>query len=288
MEDSIAQFCGVTGASVKDAKRYLEKYKRVDIAIDSFYNDPNAVFAATPKRPEAPSTSKLNALFDKYKAYLVDPDGDDITMDGTMQLCEDLDVSPDEDCVLYALAYELKSPKMGEWNRKGWIEGWKNVGCDNIPSMKASIGRMRTRLGSDPAYFQKVYVHTFDFARATGQRSLPTETAQAFWSTLIPHGLQGGALSHLRSTDGDQDVDMDSGWKEQYTQWWFDFLTGKGGKGVSKDTWVMFTEFVRTIDSKFEKYDMEGTHHVGYIKLQQRNPDDHIDSCLAILDRRFC
>jgi hypothetical protein len=29
------------------------------------------------------------------------------------------------------------------------------------------------------------------------------------------------------------------GWKEEYTSWWFDFLNEKGGKGVSKDTWVM-------------------------------------------------
>lgn len=109
-------------------------------------------------------------------------------MEGTMQLCEDLDVAPDEDCVLYSIAYELKSPRMGEWNRKGWNEGWRNLGyvpllrsggltdccisCDSISSMKGVIGRLRVKLGSDPAYFQKVYNHTFDFARAPGQRSL--------------------------------------------------------------------------------------------------------------------
>jgi len=49
-------------------------------------------------------------------------------MEGTMQLCEDLGVNPDEDCVLYAIAFELKSPRMGEWNKKGWTDGWKNIG----------------------------------------------------------------------------------------------------------------------------------------------------------------
>jgi hypothetical protein len=29
---------------------------------------------------------------------------------------------------MLAIAYELKSPRVGEWNKKGWIEGWKNVG----------------------------------------------------------------------------------------------------------------------------------------------------------------
>lgn len=129
---------------VRDAKRFLDKYKRVDAAMDAYYNDPTALNSPS-KRPtesSAPSTSKLNALFEKYKGVFdrainnriasndiwPDPDGDDITMDGTMQLCEDLEVNPDEDCVLYAIAFELKSPRMGEWNKKGWTEGWKTLG----------------------------------------------------------------------------------------------------------------------------------------------------------------
>ena len=97
MEDNIAQFCGVTGASwvtfigaerswgraslidrspcdlharrVKDAKRFLDKYKRVDIAMDAFYNDPSAMTTSAKHLggSSGPSTSKLNTLFDKYK-----------------------------------------------------------------------------------------------------------------------------------------------------------------------------------------------------------------------------
>ena len=56
-----------------------------------------------------------------------DSDGDDITVDGTIKLCEDLAVNP-EDVVLLAVAYELKSPSMGQWSRKGWTDGWKQLG----------------------------------------------------------------------------------------------------------------------------------------------------------------
>lgn len=72
-------------------------------------------------------------------------------------------------------------------------------------------------------------------------RSHPAiETAQAFWATLIPHGLHGGALAHVHSTeDGDDDMSEDGGWTDKYTQWWFDYLNEKGGKGISKDTWIM-------------------------------------------------
>lgn len=48
-------------------------------------------------------------------------------MDGTIKLCEDLGVNP-EDVVLLAVAYNLKSPRMGEWSRKGWLDGWKALG----------------------------------------------------------------------------------------------------------------------------------------------------------------
>ena len=123
-----------------------------------------------------------------------------------------------------------------------------------MSSMKTTIGKLRSKLGSESAYFQKVYNHTFDFALGPGQRSLrmrtltffirthsiliychlAIQTAQAFWATLIPHGVHGGALAR----DGDISDD-DEGWKDEYTQWWFDFLNEKRGKGISKDTWVM-------------------------------------------------
>lgn len=57
----------------------------------------------------------------------IEPEGEDITIDGTIKLCEDLDVNP-EDVVLLAIAYELKSPSMGVWTKKGWAEGWKALG----------------------------------------------------------------------------------------------------------------------------------------------------------------
>ncbi|CAA7261982.1 unnamed protein product [Cyclocybe aegerita] len=253
-DNDVAQFCAITGASTKDARDFLKHHKRLDVAIDAYYNNPNAFSGRRKTDSSTPSTSKLSQLFDKYK----DPDGDDITVEGTIKFCEDLEVDP-EDVVLLAVAYELSSKRMGQWTRQGWIDGWKNVGTDSISGMKDSLSRLRTQLASDPVYFQKVYNHTFDFARSEGQRSLGTETAQAFWGLLLPHGFEGGALTKKPPSDGDGDVSMDDGggWREEYNQWWFDFLTHKGGKGVSRDTWVMFLDFVRSIDSNFSTYDME-------------------------------
>jgi len=261
LDESIGQFCSVTGASTRDARKFLEAHKRLDIAIDAYYDNPHAF--STPARRKGDSSGssshKIVQLFEKYK----EPDGEEITIDGTIKLCTDLDVNP-EDVVLLAIAYELKSPGIGQWTKSGWIEGWKSIGADSISEMKSALVKLRNQLGSDPIYFEKVYKYTFDFARNDGQRSLGLETAQAFWSLLIPHGLAGGALTRVAIQDDDddedneaEDVKMDEGvegWKEGYLQWWFDFLNERGGKGVTKDTWIMFFAFIRSIDAKFSKY----------------------------------
>ena len=49
-------------------------------------------------------------------------------IDGTIKFCDDLEVNP-EDVVLLAVAYELKSPAIGQWRKPGWMQGWKNIGC---------------------------------------------------------------------------------------------------------------------------------------------------------------
>ncbi|KAJ8073023.1 Scaffold-type E3 ligase [Marasmius tenuissimus] len=253
-DGNIAQFCAVTGASYRDAKRYLDKFKRVDIAVDAYYNN-DLPPSSTPKSSTSqPSTSKLNALFDHYK----DPEGDEITADGTIKFCTDLEVDP-EDVVLLAIALELKSPRLAEWSKKGWTDGWKELGCDSIVAMKAVLPKLKDKLANDRTYFRKVYLHTFEFARAEGQRSLPIESAQAFWSLLLPHGLSGTALAHVQK-DGDGDVSMtggEEGWKPEYTDWWLEFVTEKKLKGVSKDTWSMFLDFMTSIDAKFEKHNTE-------------------------------
>ena len=83
--------------------------------------------------------------------------------------------------------------------------------------------------------------------------------AQGFWALLIPHGRRGGALAHVSASaqqdgDGDGDVVMGSageeGWKDEYTQWWFEFLESSGAKGVSKDVWHMVSCRFLPLDGK--------------------------------------
>ena len=215
---------------------------------------------------------------------LTDPDGDEVNVEGTLKWCGDLGVDP-EDVVLLPIAYELKSPSVGSFPRKPWIDGWKSLCCDSISSMQAALPKLRNKLANDPTYFTSVYNYTFEFAKSGAQRSIGVDVAIAFWGLLIPHGLTGTALAHTSSSEDDDDDDDDDtsmdteGWKPEFTDWWFEFLTTKGGKGVSKDTWTMvgptfslaffflitgctplcsqLLDFVRTIDSKFQNHDYD-------------------------------
>lgn len=91
LDENIGQFCSVTGASyvksssalaivadrywsislirTRDARKFLEAHKRLDIAIDAYYDNPHAF--STPGRRKgdssAPSSHKLQQLFEKYK-----------------------------------------------------------------------------------------------------------------------------------------------------------------------------------------------------------------------------
>lgn len=42
--------------------------------------------------------------------------------------------------------------------------------------MKNRLPGLRKQLNSDPAYFKKVYMHTFDLAKAPGSRTLALDS----------------------------------------------------------------------------------------------------------------
>ncbi|GJJ14044.1 hypothetical protein Clacol_008301 [Clathrus columnatus] len=254
---AVAQFTSVTNASQKDAIKYIQKYGKAEVAINAYYNDPDVVSSSGKGSNISGMNQKLNTLFDKYKA--LGDDGENISIEGTLKLCEDLAVDP-EDVVLLAVAFELKAPGVGEFTREGWRDGWRSLGVDSVTGMKNSLTRLRRNLSSDFTYFKKVYLFTFEFARSEGQRSLAVETAQAFWGLLLPQAVEGGALARIEIDEDEEDENMAQGgpgWSDQHTQLWFDFLNEKGGKGVSKDTWNMFVSFARSIDPKFKTYDPE-------------------------------
>ncbi|KAI8807048.1 hypothetical protein BJ742DRAFT_341044 [Cladochytrium replicatum] len=116
-KDRVKQFMAVTNSPEKSALKFLKETEwDVERAIDRFYSEG----ASVPK--SAVNASKINALFDKYK----EADEDEIQVDGTLALCSDLEVDP-QDVVVLVLAWHLGCQRMGEFKRKGWVDGWTQL-----------------------------------------------------------------------------------------------------------------------------------------------------------------
>ncbi|KAK4685586.1 hypothetical protein P7C73_g4561, partial [Tremellales sp. Uapishka_1] len=246
----IAEFKEITGATTADATRLIKKHKNVETAIDAFFADSAAQANAASTSGGKDRRNKLGAIWDKYK----DPSKALITIEGTMAFCTELDIDPSSDSVLFCLATDLGSKAIGEWEREPWITGWTAMGpsIESLADMKAQLPALRTKLNSDPAYFKKVYMHTFDLSKADGARTLMLDTGIDMWKLYIPPALAArpSALSKVSSPGAPPDF------TEKELGMWLEFIQKKG-KAISKDTWSLFIDFVRSIDSDFKEYDEE-------------------------------
>ena len=61
------------------------------------------------------------------------------------------------------------------------------ISIDSLSGMKAALPGLRTKLNTDPAYFKKVYMHTFDLVKAEGSRTLVLDTGQSGRFLRCPH-----------------------------------------------------------------------------------------------------
>ncbi|GAA5987880.1 hypothetical protein JCM11641_003519 [Rhodosporidiobolus odoratus] len=230
--ESINQFVQVTGASSADASRFLKAAGwRLDRAMDTYFSVTSKASA------QVPSASVLKNLDTLWAQYRDASTPDEIAMEGTMRYCEDIGVDPEEP-VMLALAWFTKAPTMGRFSKKPWMDAWQAAVCDNVEKQRQHVVQLRSQL-ADADVFRRVYNYAFDYVKADGQKSMQFEIAQALWSVLVP-------------------LDPASSFPPEHLMWWCDFLQQQGAKAVSKDTWNLFLDFVRTIDSSFVRYDEEG------------------------------
>ncbi|KIR60386.1 defective in Cullin neddylation protein 1 [Cryptococcus bacillisporus CA1873] len=244
----VTQFRAITGTSSADAAKYIKKYKYIEAAVDAFYNNEPA------PRADPAQERKLGEVWEKFK----DPsDPKLIKIDGTMELCEELDIDPGTDAVLFCLAADLGSKATGEWEKAPFVAGIASYpgNIDSLSKLKAYLPNLREKLVSDPEYFKKVYNHAFQLARGGPQsltRSLPLDTAIDLWTLFFPPAFNHSpsALSHLPDNTSPQ-------FTQPEFDLWIEFMQQKN-KAVSKDTWALLVDFARSIDKDFKEYDEDG------------------------------
>ncbi|KAI5811133.1 Cullin binding-domain-containing protein [Peziza echinospora] len=229
---AVAQFTACTRCPEKTAAKFLKTHSwNVELAVDSYFSSNAGALAPTPTA--GVSVTSINKVFDQYRDRTDPPDT--IMVNGTMNYIQQLGLDLEEPAVL-VLCEALKAPTMGEIARAGFVEGWRAMGCDTIEKMRAKIPDLRNIILTDEARFKRVYLFTFNFARAANQKSLPLDTAIEYWKLLLGKKWK----SH---------IDL-----------WIEFLQRDYKKSIAKDTWNMLYDFVPLCeqDPELKEYDEEG------------------------------
>lgn len=170
-----------------------------------------------------------------------------IYAEGVERFCADLEVDP-TDVVLLVVSYHLKSKRMCEITKEGWLQGWRELRCDSLDLMKQIIPQLRDELKKDD-FFKEIYRFSFSLSLDENQRSLPCDVAIPMWKLLLD-----GKYAKLDT--------------------WCEFVEKKHGKSISKDTWNLFYDFVIGVGIDLNKFDADGAWPVlidDYVKYLETN-----------------
>ncbi|TIB61138.1 hypothetical protein E3P78_02865 [Wallemia ichthyophaga] len=234
----------ITNTNNDTATRFLKLNGwRFDDALDEYFANP----------PIQVNKSALTKLWNKYK----DSDDENVMSvpDGLIEYGADLDVDLTSMSAL-ALAQLCGATLQAEhWPKQSWISGWSGVGGDTLDKQKDYVHSAPTKLSQDRQFFNKVYAHTFEMGKGQGARILSLEDAKAYWSILLaPHLPDEQATCQ----DTHASLNKDSGEGCQFTKQmldgWIEYLEQEN-VAVTKDTWLEFLNFVRSINADFSNFD---------------------------------
>ncbi|KAI8636430.1 Cullin binding-domain-containing protein [Parasitella parasitica] len=155
-----------------------------------------------------------------------------ITIDGTMRLCQDLEIEPTQ-LEFLLVSHHLGSERMGEFTRDAFIKGCLNLQVDTLEKLKQTVNTTLKQQFQKDEGFRRVYSYAFLLGRQTGQKSLSLEAATELWRLLL---------------------------KDRFNllEEWIKFLEEKHGKAISRDTWNLFLDFASQQNLDMQTYDSEG------------------------------
>eukprot|EP01137_Pigoraptor_chileana_P017775 Opistho-2@76292 len=155
-----------------------------------------------------------------------------IEIEGTERLCSDLELDP-SDARILALAWKCGAKRMCVFTADEFCQGLRALNARSIADLRKGIENLVGTLAKDDAAFSSFYQFAFEFGidRDKGERTLPIEIATALWPVAF---------------------------QPRPTPWmpeWLAFLESSRTKGISRDLWRLFPEFVAQVQ---HTSDMQG------------------------------
>jgi hypothetical protein len=161
---------------------------------------------------------------------------------GIVRLLTDLKVDPSDRSVLI-LAWKLNAGTQCEFTHEEWTKGMEAIRVDSLDKLQAWMKNSANQI-QDPASFRQFYLYAFNYAKPLASRGLALQTAVAYWRIIFGE--------NRRVED------------------WIAFLESQG-RGVTKDEWSLFLEFLNTVKPDLSNYDSEGAWPVRI--------DEFVDFC---------
>lgn len=176
------------------------------------------------------SETKTVALYEQYK----DPSEDAILSEGIEHLCRDLDVKP-EDFRVLLLAWKFNAETMCRFTRHEFVSGCKCLKVSSIRGIQLRFADMLHEVQTDADKFKDLYRFSFRFGldSEVGQRILPVDMAIGLWRLVFSQA------------------------EPPILDRWLAFLEKHPGgvRGIPRDTWNMFLNFLEAVDDDLSSYD---------------------------------
>jgi len=175
------------------------------------------------------SEAKITSLYEKYK----DDQEDSVLSEGIEEFCIDLQLKPDEFKVL-VLAWQFGAEEMCQFTRAEFLTGCKALKADSCRAIQARLPELAERLKAEEELFRDLYRFTYKFGLGTssGQRILPVEMAVSLWLLVFSQS------------------------EPPILKKWLHFLEKHPQvRGIPRDTWNMFLNFVLTVGNDLTQYD---------------------------------
>ncbi|CAK1596148.1 unnamed protein product [Parnassius mnemosyne] len=204
--------------SEKTIKPFYQKLPSIPRTMSSFSSNELRI-----------SETKINQLFDLYKDSLEDA----ILAEGIENLCNDLQLNPDDFKVL-VLAWKLNASQMCRFTRQEFVQGLKNLKTDSIKGIQHKLNEITSDLKRDSENFKDLYRFTFKFGLdvSIGQRILPSDIAVLLWRLVFTNNEPPILDKWLKYLEKNPHI-----------------------RGIPKDTWYMFLNFCDYVGDDLSSYD---------------------------------